>query len=139
LEWINNIITIKQICIDTNIDPPILDDDLNLNNIRNIKKELLNIYNTIYKITRIAENKIQEEKIKYHIEQRCQNYDTNPTKMINSILNRYKKKIVIDHLFTKEDNEFNLVLDEKIIKEKVSDHFQNVAISKECSNPISGR
>ena len=59
--------------------------------------------------------------------------------MINSILNRHKKKIVIDCLFTNDNDEFNLVLDKKIIKEKVNDHFQNVAVSMNSPNPISGR
>ena len=59
--------------------------------------------------------------------------------MINSILNRHKKKIVINRLFTNDNDEFNLVLDEKIIKEKVNDHFQNVAVPMNSPNPISGR
>ena len=66
------------------------------NNVGIIKKEIKRIYTLLYKLSKVKENKLTSDKITNCIQQRCIDYDTNPSKMINSILERHKKKIVID-------------------------------------------
>ena len=77
----------------------------------------------MYKLTKIEEEKIVHDKIKYHINQRCINYHDNPSKMINSPLERNKKKIVIDRLFISENDTNYMILNSDTIKDKVNNHF----------------
>ena len=79
------------------------------------------------------------DKITNCIQQRCIDYDTNPTKMINSILERHKKRIVIDRLFVTENGTNKIVLDADDIKHRVNNHFQNVAVPKDPSSPPNER
>ena len=59
--------------------------------------------------------------------------------MINFLLKRNKKKIIIDCLFISENNTNYMVLDPDIIKEKVNDHFQNIALSDTTPPSINDR
>ncbi|UZO17221.1 uncharacterized protein OCT59_008582 [Rhizophagus irregularis] len=47
--------------------------------------------------------------------------------MINSIMEREIKSIVLDKVLIKENNEDKLITDEEKIKDIVNDHFQNIA------------
>ena len=67
-------------------------------------------------------------KIKYCLEQRCINYELNPSKMINSILERHRKRIVIDRLFIENNQGQQILLNPDQIKDKVNEHFQYTAI-----------
>jgi len=59
--------------------------------------------------------------------------------MINSILERHKKKIVIDRLFVKEHGVNKIILDPTEIKSKVAHHFQNIAVPEQPPLPLYGR
>ena len=59
--------------------------------------------------------------------------------MINSILEHYKKKIVIDRLFVKENGTNRIVLDSSEIKTKINYHFQNTAVPNIPFSPLSSR
>ena len=59
--------------------------------------------------------------------------------MINSILSWHRKKIVIDRLFINNGNQYELILDEETIKEKVNYHFQNIAVPINQPSPIDER
>ncbi|CAG8779782.1 9463_t:CDS:2, partial [Rhizophagus irregularis] len=51
----------------------------------------------------------------------------NQKRMINSIMEREIKSIVLDKVLIKENNEDKLITDEEKIKDIVNDHFQNIA------------
>ncbi len=63
--------------------PPILHAD----NVRPVKKQLLSIYRQIYLKAHLERRQIEQQQIRYNIQQRCTNYDEDLTKMIDSILN----------------------------------------------------
>ena len=121
------LITINQICSEYNIEMN-LPQDIDLNNVIEIKREIKRIYTLVYKLSKFEEDKLKTDKITDCIQQRCIDYDTNPSKMINSILERYKRKIVIDRLFVQENGTNKIILDPTTIKEKVVSHFQNAAV-----------
>ena len=104
-----------------------------------IKSEIKRIYTLLYKLLKTEEYTITINKINHCLQQRCINYVDNPTKMINSILERHKKKIVIDRLFVKDNETNRIILDPWEIKTKVNHHFQNTAIPKSLSDPLQGR
>ena len=97
---------------------------------------MLDIYNMIYKLTKLQETKLTEERIKYHINQRCIDYDQNPSKMIDSILSKHKRKIVIDRLYTVDNNRETLLLQLDDIKYRVNQHFQKIALPNSEASPI---
>ena len=135
-EWSIDKIAIESILKEYQLDSYIIPDSINANNIRAIKKVMVEIYNIVYKLTKIQESKLTEEKIKYHINQRCVDYDTNPSKMIDSILNKNKRKIVIDRIYSTSANQNKLILEPQEIMNKVNTHFQTTALSKVVASPI---
>ena len=76
------------------------------------------------------------DKITDCIQQRCIDYNTNSTKMINSILKRHKKRIIIDRLFVSENGINKIVLDANDIKNRVNNYFQNVAVPNSLLPPL---
>ena len=59
--------------------------------------------------------------------------------MINSLLERNKKKIVIDRLFVSENDKNYMIFDPNTIKNKVNNHFQNIALPDTTPPPINNR
>ena len=55
------------------------------------------------------------------LNKRCENTIKNPTKMINSILNRYKSPVKFDNIKTND----NLITEPNSIKEIIRDYFCN--------------
>ena len=64
-------------------------------------------------------------------------YDINPSKMIDSILNKNKRKIVIDRIFSTSNNQNKLILQPDDIMKEVNTHFQTTALPKVVASPIS--
>ena len=57
---------------------------------------------------------LKKEKIAEYVQQRCDNYAENKTKMIDSIINRRKQTITIDkviEIVDKESEDINLITD----------------------------
>jgi hypothetical protein len=92
------------------------------------KEELEALYSTILQKLIDRRNYIKQEKIKLHIEQRNANLQDSQKKMIDSVMEREIRKIVIDHVLTFDDNnEEKLLTRPYDIKKEVNNHFQNVA------------
>ena len=85
IEWFEMYHTILNICQETNIETT-LTSYIDSNIVKDIKVELKRIYTLLYKLSKVEENKLTNDKISHCIQQRCIDYDTNLSKMINSIL-----------------------------------------------------
>jgi hypothetical protein len=71
------------------------------------------------------ERKNMDEQIKKFTNKRCENYKDDKGHMIDSCLERDKRKITIDRLLRKDvDGEEVLVTDPQEIKEATNEHFQ---------------
>jgi hypothetical protein len=82
--------------------------------------ELLQIYNTLYKIE-LSKNK--EQKINKAIDRRCADLYNNQKRIINSIIDREIKTIVLDQVLITDENtnEQILVTDsEQVKKEQIN-------------------
>ncbi|GET62489.1 RNA-directed DNA polymerase from mobile element jockey-like [Rhizophagus irregularis DAOM 181602=DAOM 197198] len=94
-------------------------------------KEIFEEIKNLYQIYLILYNhdllQFKEEKIKLAIDQRCEDLLENQKCMINSVMEREIKSIVLDRVLIKENNEDKLITDEEKIKDIVNDHFQNIA------------
>ncbi len=102
---------------------------LNKDNVRPTKKLLLSIYKTIYRKASLKQRHIEHSQIQRNIKLRCTNYDENLTRMIDSILNREKRSIILDRLLVKDPvhSQF-LITDVTTIKQHAVQHFQQYAL-----------
>ena len=80
------------------------------------------------RVTIDAEDTVEKvEQMKIAIDNRCKNFKEDKYSMLNSLLNREKKSIVIDHLVIKDEQGMDRkVLDEKLIKQKVKENFEQI-------------
>jgi len=85
--------------------------------------------------------KLKELAIKQCIDQRCDNLSTNPSKMIDSILNRKKRSIIMDRLLIDipNSNDKYFSIDPIEIKNAAINHFQNYALPTEAERPLNNR
>jgi hypothetical protein len=88
--------------------------------------ELLQIYNDLYKIE-LSKNK--EQKINEAIDRRCADFLNNQKRMIDNIIDREIKTIVLDHVLItdKNTNEQILITNPEQVKKETNKHFQMVA------------
>ena len=72
---------------------------------------------------------MENKQIQHHIQLRCNNYDEDLTQMINLILNRDYRRIVLDRLLYKDPIQgTRLITDPLTIKRLVVTHFQQYAL-----------
>ncbi|CAJ0827291.1 5476_t:CDS:2, partial [Entrophospora sp. SA101] len=107
-----------------------IDININVNNISKIKKITFKIYNTLSTICKIKEKQVKQEQINLLINKRCENYKDDQSTMIDSILERNHKRIILDRVLFKENNNLILTTDPEKIKAITNQHFQNVARGK---------
>ncbi|GET67273.1 reverse transcriptase family protein [Rhizophagus irregularis DAOM 181602=DAOM 197198] len=83
---------------------------------------------------------METERIDYFINQRNFDLSTNQTKMINSILQRKPRKITLDRLIFKDNNNDTIFTNNpQIIQKETIKHYQNIAILKNSpSNKAPG-
>ncbi len=69
---------------------------------------------------------------------RCKNFDNNPTKMIDLILNRLCYRIILDRLLIQDLIQENiLIIDATFIKKYSITYFQNYILPKDPLQPIN--
>ena len=74
---------------------------------------------------KIHENEYKLSSIQKNLEQRLDAYANDPKKMLDSVLNRARKTIVLDRCLSR--NTQDLLTDEHLVKQTVNDHFQRAA------------
>ena len=87
---------------------------------RTIKK-ILDLLLTQYQI---EHKNATDKRIVTFIQERCSNYTENPKKMIDSLLERNKRFIVLNKLIYKDtNNEEQVTTDPNLIKQLTNNHF----------------
>jgi hypothetical protein len=110
-------------------------------NIIAIKAYLKNTHKILLSYAKIELQKSKELSIKQCIDQRCDNLSTNPSKMIDSILNRKKRSIIMNRLLIDipNSNDKYFSIDPTEIKNAAINHFQNYALPTEAERPLNTR
>jgi hypothetical protein len=99
---------------------------ITLQNYVSIKSNLRQLFKSLKFLHNTEAQKIKLQQIQQFILIRNDNLKYNQTKMINSILNRKPKKIVLDrlHYLNKETNELLFITDQKEIELETINHFK---------------
>ncbi|GES79930.1 RNA-directed DNA polymerase from mobile element jockey-like [Rhizophagus clarus] len=92
-----------------------------------IKQQLINLHETIFKEFERERNKYNLHNINKYIDRRENNFIDNQTRMLNSILDRKPQKININRLLICDNNKVSqLITDPNEIDELTIQHFQNI-------------
>ena len=98
----------------------ITNNHLNMNNITSIISTLKELQKTIYSARKLENNIAHNDKIKQHITQRQNNFNTDTSKMINSILQRRSDPVIIHNITTMDD----VITNPCRIREEVRSHYK---------------
>ena len=95
---------------------------------------MLNLIKVAIKLLRLKLNntskKETQDRIKKLVEKRCTDYKENLGIMISSLIEKNKKKIIIDRLIINENHERKLIIEDDEILSRTNLHFQTIANSK---------
>ena len=110
-------------------DPVEVPEVLNKVNVLLVRRQVTSCFNPLYAQCKVLEQKYRTESINKFIAQRCSNYLDNQKGMINSILERKQRRIVLDRVLTKDDqnDKYTLITDPSAVATEVNHHFQHVA------------
>src|SRR6266498_3104700 len=86
--------------------------------------EVKSILQTKYKL---AARSFKDKKIKDYIQQRCDDYQDNKRRMINSLTEKNLKKISIETVYKKDNEVEVLITDPDIVMKETNQHFQTIA------------
>jgi hypothetical protein len=108
-----------------------LNNHISIDNFFQQKNIIYTLYDTLKHLHKKEKSKWTTERINYHINERNQNISSNQRKMINSLLERKPRKIVLDRLLIKNNNDNNYLFtnNPNIIKTETINHFQNFTSS----------
>ena len=138
--WARHEDTIQQIITEHHLNPVTFPGILTDANVRLVKRQLIVIYKLVYHKARLEQRLLEQKQIQHHIQLRCNNYDEDLTKMIDSILSREKRSIILDRLLYKDLVHGNfLITDAKTIQQHAIKHFQQYAIPLTAPPPMNDR
>jgi hypothetical protein len=115
----------------------IIPKTITIHNYKTIKSHLRQFIKTLRFIYNTEAQKVKLEQIQQFILQRNNNLKYNQTKMINSILNRKPKKIILNrlHYLDTKTNELIFTTDQKEIEIETINHFK--FLGKQSDKPIT--
>ncbi|PKK55293.1 hypothetical protein RhiirC2_802802 [Rhizophagus irregularis] len=94
-------------------------------------KELIVDLLKITQIKYVEEDDIyKDEQIKFFVEKRCEELKDNKKHMLDSILNRKRKKLVLDKVLIEKNGSKYLCSTDQEITDAMVDHYQNAAGKK---------
>ena len=92
-----------------------------INNTNSLIQDIKEIHKVLYTARQIENNTAHRERIQQHIQNRYDNFSTNITKMIDSVLHRHTDHVHFDNI--KTENE--LITNPVQIQLKINTHFEN--------------
>ena len=118
----------------TDINFPITFTHSNIEDIRKNIRSLLKIISMKFDMT---VKRYNDKQIKKFVQKRCEDYKSDQGNMINSLMSKSQRRIIIDRLIYKENDQKILITDPNKIKELTNKHFQTClgAINEEKEIP----
>ena len=128
---------IRRYAISHQYDCAALSGIIHEHNIEEIRKSLHGFIQALIVKANFGERQHKKNSVNEAIKRRCEDLEKRQSRMLDSILDRDKRKIIIDKVITKDENNNTVLLTEaEEIKRKTAHHFQNVAGSKNSIKKI---
>jgi len=128
---------IRRYAISHQYDCATLSGIIHEHNIEEIRKSLHGFIQALIIKANFGERQHKKNSVNEAIKRRCEDLEKRQSRMLDSILDRDKRKIIIDKVITKDENNNTVLLTEaEEIKRKTAHHFQNVAGSKNSIKKI---
>ncbi|PKC01278.1 hypothetical protein RhiirA5_426963, partial [Rhizophagus irregularis] len=86
---------------------------------------LSNLSKSLRRFQLLKEKEFQDSSIRARVEDRNNNFETDLSSFINSVLSRNRRYITLDHVFLDHPTRPQLLTDPKDIDDAVVNHFQN--------------
>jgi hypothetical protein len=128
--WVKKKFTVEAIATSHVIDINI-PNFINSHNIILLRKELRELNKTLLKKYDILNKSHIDKEIRKFVQQRCEDYRNDQGHMIDSLLEKPHRKIVIDRLLHKVNGQDTLITDPEEIKKLTNQHFQT------CANAVN--
>ena len=128
-DWFSTIVKIA-INLDYKFSAPFLSNTLSSDNVSYVKEQIDILYKLTYATTKLEQTQYRNDSIKDFLQQRCENYSHNQKLMIDSVLNRSRKTIILDRIIVRSSDNSNnttLITDPEAILHHTNLHFQTVA------------
>src|SRR5437764_9194142 len=91
------------------------------------KRKIRALLKVLYSITKLEEQKYQTDQLKFYINKQCNNLVNNKAGVITSILERKRKRIILDRVVIGFRKNQSLITDPLMIDSHINHHFQTVA------------
>ena len=95
--------------------------------IRNYLPQIRSLVSLASTALKLKEEDYKTKMIKQALEQRCENFQTNQSRMIDSILNRKRQTIVLDRCLDNSPLNLGLLTSAEDVKKETARHFQHAA------------
>ena len=100
---------------------------IHINNIGPLHDIIKSHHVTLMRKYNLLVKKHNDKQIKKFVQQRCDDYKSDQSHMINSFLERNKKKIIINRLFYEDNGIQQFTTNPAEIKKLTNIHFQSCA------------
>ena len=139
LAWSQTVAKLRKIIDKMKLTPFTFPCILNENNVLDVKKFIKTTHTSLLALAKVDLQKIKEITIQQLIDKRCDDLLNDTSKMIDSILNRKKRSIVMDRLLIDDQlsGSKRFTIDPDEIKSAAIDHFQNYALPTSPSRPLT--
>ena len=103
--------------------------EIELSPVLTVKSFFVDLFKVLQVKHRTESDHYNNEQIKLYIQKRCDNLTQNPKKMIDSALNRKRKKIILNRVLVEKNGHQFLLTDANDINQALVEHFQKTANS----------
>ena len=123
--WSQCVTNLNKIIVKMKLTPCTFPTSLNIYNVVSVKSSIKDIYRSLVTLAKNDIMKLKETAIQQLVDKRCDDLLHDTSKMIDSILNRNKHSIVLDHLliYNNDTNDKRFTVEPNEIKNAVIDHF----------------
>lgn len=135
-EWSSKYIDFLTIAHSKNLHVTTVDINHSLVHINSVITDIKLLLAGLYVEAKLKEQEFKIKSIQQALQARIDDYNADPSRMIDSILNRKRKIINLDRCLDNSKHDKPLLTDGTDVKNEVNRHFQQIAGTTHCNKII---